>query len=95
MSAERFQIQGKIDTDHAAPFSSMLADAYVLCYSPPGGRVGDPFVGSGTVALSCHRHGRRFIGGDLGIRRTHNGKPCGRRWADIVNDGLAQQRLFA
>ena len=82
------------DGDHPAPFAAQLADAYVLCYSPPGGLVGDPFVGSGTVAFACHRHGRRFIGGDLGIRQAHKGKPCGRRWADIVNDGLRQTRLF-
>lgn len=86
--------KGLTDNDHEAPFSRDLADAYVLCYSPPGGLVGDPFVGSGTVAFACHRHGRRFIGGDLGVRQTRKGKPCGRRWADIVNDGLAQQRLF-
>ena len=83
-----------VDSDHPATFVSTLADDYVLCYSPPGGLVGDPFVGSGTVAFACHRHGRRFIGGDLGIRQNHNGKPCGRRWADIVNDGLRQTRLF-
>ena len=78
-----------IDTDHGAPFPRELADAHVLCYSPPGGLVGDPFVGSGTVALSCHRHGRRFIGGDLGHRERD-----GRRWADIVNEQLAQTTLF-
>lgn len=61
---------------------------YVLCYSAPGDLVGDPFVGSGTVAYSCHRHGRRFIGGDLGHRERD-----GRRWADIVNDGLRQTTL--
>jgi hypothetical protein len=87
-SAERFGKTGK-DADHTAPFEPEFADAYVLCYSPPGGLVGDPFVGSGTVAFSCHRHGRRFIGGDLGIRQRD-----GRRWADIVNDGLRQERLF-
>ena len=88
-----------VDQEHEAPFSRDLADAYVLCYSPPGGLVGDPFVGSGTVAYSCHRHGRRFIGGDLGTRKetSVNGRKvkCGRRWADIVNDGLRQGRLFA
>jgi hypothetical protein len=77
------------DSEHGAPFSSLLADAYVLCYSQPGDIVGDPFVGSGTVAFSCHRHGRRFIGGDLGHRERD-----GRRWADIVSDGLRQERLF-
>jgi hypothetical protein len=86
-----------IDQEHQAPFSRDLADAYVRCYGPPGGIIGDPFVGSGTVAFAVHRagDGRRFIGGDLGIRQTHNGKPCGRRWADIVNDGLRQGRLFS
>ena len=78
------------DPDHSAAFSRDLADAYVLCYSPPGGLVGDPFVGSGTVAFSCHRHGRRFIGGDLGRRQRD-----GASWADIVNEGLRQERLFA
>lgn len=78
------------DGDHSAPFASTLADDYVLCYSPPGGLVGDPFVGSGTVAFACHRHGRRFIGGDLGCRERD-----GRRWVDIVTDGLRQGRLFA
>ena len=78
-----------IDTDHAAPFSSDMADAYTLCYSPKGGLVGDPFVGSGTVAFACHRHGRRFIGGDLGTRERD-----GRKWADIVTDGLRQTTLF-
>jgi DNA modification methylase len=77
------------DSAHQAAFSSELADAYVLCYSPKGGLVGDPFVGSGTVAFACHRHGRRFIGGDLGTRERD-----GRKWADIVTDGLRQTTLF-
>jgi DNA modification methylase len=77
------------DVDHPAPFSARLADAFVLCYSQPGDVVGDPFVGSGTVALSCHRHGRRFIGGDLGHRERD-----GRSWADVVTDGLRQTTLF-
>ena len=76
------------DSDHPAPFARDLADAFVLCYSQPGDLVGDPFVGSGTVAYSCHRHGRRFIGGDLGHRERD-----GRRWADIVTDGLRQTSL--
>jgi DNA modification methylase len=81
--------RGLTDPDHSAPFSRILADAYVLCYAPPGGTVGDPFVGSGTVAFACHRHGRSFIGGDLGTRERD-----GRRWADIVTDGIRQTTLF-
>jgi DNA modification methylase len=89
-SAERFHASSAtVDGDHTAAFSRELADAYALCYSPPGGLVGDPFVGSGTVAFACHRHGRRFIGGDLGTRQRD-----GLRWADIVTDGLRQTTLF-
>jgi len=97
IQGDRKQLSTSIDahvdsnrhTGHPAPFAAELADSFVLCYSPPGGLVCDPFVGSGTVAFSCHRHGRRFIGGDLGVRERD-----GRSWADVVNDGLAQQRLF-
>ena len=70
---------GTVDQSHPAPFGQWLADAFVLCYSPPGGLVCDPFMGSGTVALSCARNGRNVIGGDLGARETD-----GRRWADIA-----------
>lgn len=91
MSCERWPIhQATTDREHPAPFSSEFADAMVLSYSPSGGLVADPFVGSGTVALACHRHGRRFVGGDLGARERD-----GRPWADVVNDLLAQGRLFA
>ncbi len=77
-----------VDHEHTAPFPPEFADAYVLCYSQPGDLVGDPFVGSGTVAFSCHRSGRRFIGGDLGVREAHKGEPCGRSWAEIVSEKL-------
>lgn len=87
---------GFIDITHPAPFSYLLADAFVLCYCPPGGLVCDPFVGSGTVAISCAKHGRNFIGGDLGARERD-----GRRWADIARERAieiadpAQRPLFA
>lgn len=69
------------DCEHPAPFTAWLSDAFVLCYSPPGGLVCDPFMGSGTVALSCARNGRSVIGGDLGARESD-----GRRWADIAHE---------
>ena len=69
MSCERWPSnQATTDREHAAPFSCEWTDAHVLCRSPIDGLVCDPFVGSGTVALACHRHGRRFVGGDLGHR---------------------------
>lgn len=88
--------RGFIDITHPAPFSRLLADAFVLCYCPAGGIVCDPFTGSGTVAISCARHGRGFIGGDLGTRETD-----GRCWADIARERAeevanpAQRSLFA
>lgn len=84
-----------VDQSHPGPFGDWLADAFVLCYSPPGGLVCDPFMGSGTVALSCARNGRSVIGGDLGARESD-----GRRWADIALERAmaivdpAQRNLF-
>lgn len=84
------------DAEHHAPFPNWLADAFVLCYSPPNGLVCDPFVGSGTTAVSAAKHGRRFVGGDLGARERD-----GRRWADIARERAmeiadpAQRSLFA
>ena len=83
------------DREHPAPFPAWLSDAFVLCYSPTGGLVCDPFMGSGTVALSCARNGRNVIGGDLGARESD-----GRRWADIALERAmaivdpAQRNLF-
>lgn len=87
-TCERWLFQ-ESDSSHPAPFPSSFADAFVLCYSQTGDLVGDPFVGSGTVAESARRHGRIFIGGDLGHRERD-----GRRWADITRDKLRQQNLF-
>jgi len=73
--------QGVIDRaaiGHPAPFSQHIADVQVAAYSPPGGLVCDPFNGSGTTGIAAARHGRSFIGGDLGAREKD-----GRRWADI------------
>jgi len=37
----------------------------VLSSCPPGGRVLDPFMGSGTTAVACARHGREFVGYEI------------------------------
>jgi adenine-specific DNA-methyltransferase len=49
-------------TSHPAQFPLDLVDRIVLGFSNPGELVLDPFVGSGTVAVSCLEHGRRVIG---------------------------------
>lgn len=73
--------------DHPAAFDRRLADFFVLSYSAPGDLVCDPFTGSGTVAISAAKHGRDFVGGDLGTRESD-----GRRWADIARERSVAER---
>lgn len=47
---------------HPAQFPLDLVDRVVLGCSNPGDLVLDPFIGSGTTAVSCLRHGRRVVG---------------------------------
>ena len=42
-----------------------IVDRIVLSASNPGDLVVDPFVGTGTTAVSCSRYGRRFVGFDV------------------------------
>lgn len=48
-----------------APFPLKLAEFFVKSFCPPGGVVGDPFMGSSTVGQACIENGRRFIGCDI------------------------------
>lgn len=49
-------------TPHPAQFPLDLVNRIVLGFSNPGELVLDPFMGSGTVCVSCLQHGRRFLG---------------------------------
>ncbi len=49
-------------TPHPAQFPLDLVNRIVLGFSNPGDLVLDPFIGSGTVAVSCLEHGRKVIG---------------------------------
>lgn len=42
-----------------------IVERMVLSSCPPGGLVLDPFMGSGTTAVACARHQRRFIGYEI------------------------------
>jgi hypothetical protein len=48
-----------------APYPEDLAKFFLLSLCPPGGRVLDPFSGSGTTASVAVRNGRHAIGFDL------------------------------
>jgi adenine-specific DNA-methyltransferase len=52
-------------TSHPAQFPLDLIQRIVLGFSNPGDLVLDPFLGSGTVAVSCLEHGRNVIGVEL------------------------------
>lgn len=48
-----------------APFPWRLADWFVRGFSPAGGTVCDPFLGSGTTAVASVMNGRSFVGCDV------------------------------
>lgn len=50
---------------HPAPMALDFAEYLVLAGSRVGQTVLDPFTGSGTTALACRLHGRRFLGIEL------------------------------
>lgn len=52
-------------TSHPAQFPLDLVDRVVLGCSNPGDVVLDPFMGSGTTAVSCLRHGRVVVGFEI------------------------------
>lgn len=51
--------------NHTATFPEKLVEQIVLCASPDGGTVFDPFLGTGTTWIVCRRLGRRCIGFEI------------------------------
>jgi len=47
---------------HFAVFPQRLVARCILFGCPPGGTILDPFLGSGTTAVTTRKLGRRFIG---------------------------------
>lgn len=74
-------------TRHPATYALRLAEDIVKCFSPPGGLVVDPFLGSGTSLVAAIRNGRKFIGGDLFDRK--DGTP----WIDVSFERLSKYGL--
>lgn len=60
---------GQMGSPHAhnneAPFPLKLAEFFVKSFCPPGGRVLDCFMGSGTMGQAAIENGREFIGCDI------------------------------
>lgn len=57
------------DGAHFATFPPKLIEPCILAGSRPGDLVLDPFFGSGTTGQVAEKHGRRWIGFDLGYER--------------------------
>lgn len=51
--------------ENEAPFPEAFAEFFVRSYCPPGGKVFDPFCGSGTVLAVAKMWGRNAIGCDI------------------------------
>ena len=55
----------KLAHENEAPFPESLAEFFVRSFCPPGGRVLDPFSGSGTTMAVCMKTGRDGVGLDI------------------------------
>lgn len=82
------------DGTHPARWPYRLASDLVRCFAAPGALVVDPFVGSGTTAAAALAHGRRFVGGDLGLRQT-DGVPWVTVTDRLLRERTAQVSMFA
>jgi site-specific DNA-methyltransferase (adenine-specific) len=64
-SVSRLHRQHAERVDHPTQKPLEIVERMVLASCPPGGRVLDPFMGSGTTAVACARHGRQFTGYEI------------------------------
>ncbi|SDC13901.1 site-specific DNA-methyltransferase (adenine-specific) [Cupriavidus sp. YR651] len=64
-SVSRIHRQDPERADHPTQKPLEIVERMVLSSCPPGGLVLDPFTGSGTTAVACVRHGRRFVGFEM------------------------------
>ena len=64
---ETWNIGFKRNTEHPAPFPLKIPDTILACIPNEGGDkiVLDPFMGSGTVAISAIKHNFRWLGFEL------------------------------
>ena len=59
---------------HEAEFPEALAERVIRLFSPEGGVVIDPFLGSGTTAVAAKRCGRKWLGIDLEAQHTRTAR---------------------
>jgi site-specific DNA-methyltransferase (adenine-specific) len=83
-SVSRLHRQHAERVDHPTQKPLEIVERMVLSSCPPDGRVLDPFMGSGTTAVACARHGRAFVGYEINesycaIARERVAAACGWR----------------
>lgn len=61
----------KAPKSHGAVFPEEIPLSLISAFSPAGGLVYDPFMGTGTTALAALRVGRDFIGSEISAEYTH------------------------
>ncbi|MEM5326518.1 site-specific DNA-methyltransferase [Paraburkholderia sp. JHI2823] len=64
-SVSRLHRQHAERVDHPTQKPLEIVERMVLASCPPGGRVLDPFMGSGTTAVACARQQREFVGYEI------------------------------
>jgi site-specific DNA-methyltransferase (adenine-specific) len=64
-SVSRLHRQHGERVNHPTQKPLEIIERMVLASCPPGGTVLDPFMGSGTTAVACARHGRHFLGYEI------------------------------
>lgn len=57
-------------SENEAPFPESLVEFFIRSFCPPGGKVLDPFCGSGTVAKVAKKFGRNSISFDCRASQT-------------------------
>lgn len=75
-----------------ATYSSELCEKLLNIYAPPGATIYDPFMGTGTTAVACHRLGFDCIGSELSrdqvlyaIDRLHK-ENCNDIYSDVLEE---------
>ena len=63
-----------VPTGHFAPFPVEIPHKIISCACPPGGRVLDPFMGSGTTAISAELLQREWVGIELNQKYVDEAK---------------------
>jgi DNA modification methylase len=58
-------VTSKNSTGHPAPFPLELVTDHLQTWTNEGDLVYDPFIGSGTTAIACEAHNRKWIGSEI------------------------------